>query len=284
MSNVGNSLDPQLWSPESFSRDFGKHKTDIIDFATNNVLINHPMQKFWDGFDNAAERLCDEHDNALLLKLKDWPQSDDFSKCLPRRFQNLMNSLPLKQYTHHNGRYNLVSYLPDGFVRPDLGPKMYSAYGNSGTKFEKVGTTNIHLDMSDAVNVMAHVSITNNCKHHDQEWYVQQALAVINESDCDDLTMERINLHKETPGALWHIYHPSHTSAIRDLIKKVEVENSRPLCGFSDPIHDQSHYLNHTLRERLFNEYGIKGYTIIQFYGDAVFIPAGAPHQVPILC
>jgi len=47
-----------------------------------------------------------------------------------------------------------------------------------------------------------------------------------------------------------------------------------------DPIHDQSWYLDETLRERLWTEYGVRGYTILQCVGDAVFIPAGTPHQV----
>lgn len=47
-----------------------------------------------------------------------------------------------------------------------------------------------------------------------------------------------------------------------------------------DPIHDQSWYLDQTLRKRLYEEYGVQGWAIVQFLGDAVFIPAGAPHQV----
>jgi len=47
-----------------------------------------------------------------------------------------------------------------------------------------------------------------------------------------------------------------------------------------DPIHDQSWYLDQVLRRRLYEEYGVQGWAIVQFLGDAVFIPAGAPHQV----
>lgn len=47
-----------------------------------------------------------------------------------------------------------------------------------------------------------------------------------------------------------------------------------------DPIHDQSWYLDQLLRRRLYEEYGVQGWAIVQFLGDAVFIPAGAPHQV----
>lgn len=48
----------------------------------------------------------------------------------------------------------------------------------------------------------------------------------------------------------------------------------------SDPIHDQLVYLDSDLRQRLYREYGVKGWTIAQCVGDAIFIPAGAPHQV----
>ena len=46
-----------------------------------------------------------------------------------------------------------------------------------------------------------------------------------------------------------------------------------------DPIHDQSWYLDQSLRKRLHQEYGVQGWAIVQFLGDVVFIPAGAPHQ-----
>lgn len=39
-------------------------------------------------------------------------------------------------------------------------------------------------------------------------------------------------------------------------------------------------YLNSPLRKRLKEEYGVEGYAIAQCLGDAVFIPAGSPHQV----
>ncbi len=45
------------------------------------------------------------------------------------RFDDLMENLPLPEYTKRDGRLNLASRLPNFFVRPDLGPKMYNAYG-----------------------------------------------------------------------------------------------------------------------------------------------------------
>lgn len=47
------------------------------------------------------------------------------------RFDDLMNNIPLPEYTRREGRLNLASRLPTYFVRPDLGPKMYNAYGKN---------------------------------------------------------------------------------------------------------------------------------------------------------
>merc|ERR1711928_226353 len=41
-----------------------------------------------------------------------------------------------------------------------------------------------------------------------------------------------------------------------------------------------STYLDAGLRQRLYREYGVKGYAIIQCQGDTIFIPCGACHQV----
>ena len=104
-----------------------------------------------------TERLVDENDEPMILKLKDWPPTEDFSETMPNRFSDLMRSLPLPEYTQRNGVLNLASRLPDFFVKPDLGPKMYVAYGSA--LHPKEGTTNLHLDISDAVNVMVYVGI-----------------------------------------------------------------------------------------------------------------------------
>jgi [histone H3]-dimethyl-L-lysine9 demethylase len=42
-----------------------------------------------------------------------------------------MQALPLGEYTQRTGALNLASRFPSFFVRPDLGPKMYCAYGSA---------------------------------------------------------------------------------------------------------------------------------------------------------
>ncbi|VEL11279.1 unnamed protein product [Protopolystoma xenopodis] len=65
----------------------------------------------------------------ISLKVKDWPCTDDFAEYQPARYSNLMANLPIWQYTHRDGQLNLAARLPSFFVRPDLGPKLYIAYG-----------------------------------------------------------------------------------------------------------------------------------------------------------
>lgn len=79
------------------------------------------------------------------------------------RFADLMRVLPLGEYTQRTGRLNLASRLPECFVKPDLGPKMYIAYGNA--LYPSKATTNLHLDISDAVNLMVHVGIPKDGDH-----------------------------------------------------------------------------------------------------------------------
>uniref|UniRef100_A0A0A9WZN2 [histone H3]-dimethyl-L-lysine(9) demethylase n=2 Tax=Lygus hesperus TaxID=30085 RepID=A0A0A9WZN2_LYGHE len=275
ISEVTKGLDAALWTPESFGRDFGDTKNDLVNCMTGDTVPNQPMRKFWDGFDMVSKRLKDDSGNPMILKLKDWPPGEDFAEMLPSRFSDLMKALPMSEYTHRTGRLNLASRLPECFVRPDLGPKMYTAYGSA--VHPSAGTTNLHLDISDAVNVMVYVGIPSDV---DAESCSKEVYKAIDEANCDMLTRRRVREKGALPGALWHIYMARDADKIRDLLNKVALEKGARLEPHHDPIHDQSWYLDLNLRDRLSKEYGVEGYSIVQCLGDAVFIPAGAPHQV----
>ncbi|KAG8185327.1 hypothetical protein JTE90_008232 [Oedothorax gibbosus] len=275
VQGVDEGLDMDLWRPEGFCRDFGEVKNDLVDCKTGAILKNMPMKKFWEGFENFNKRLTDDDGEYMLLKLKDWPPGEDFSEKLPTRFEDLMKGLPLPEYTHRNGILNLAGRLPSSFVRPDLGPKMYNAYGSA--LFPQKGTTNLHLDISDAVNVMVYVGIPSDGK---SEVHIHEALKAIDEGGCDSLMRFRVRNRNAKPGALWHIYNARDADKIRDMLTKVAIERGEKLEAQHDPIHDQSWYIDAELRLRLYRDYGVEGYAIAQCLGDAVFIPAGAPHQV----
>ncbi|EEC07701.1 jumonji domain-containing protein, putative, partial [Ixodes scapularis] len=275
VTDVCKSLNMSLWHPDGFCRDFGDIRNDLVNCRTGNILPNQPMRKFWEGFENFSKRMKDDDGEYMLLKLKDWPPGDDFSDMLPSRFSDLMKVLPLPEYTHRDGVFNLAGRLPECFVRPDLGPKMYNAYGSA--LYPTKGTTNLHLDVSDAVNVMVarDVGVSMNIFV-----LLAEALKAIDDGACDSLTRKRVREKNAKPGALWHIYNARDADKIRDLLNKVAVERGEKLEPHHDPIHDQSWYLDQELRERLFREYAVEGYAIAQCLGEAVFIPAGAPHQV----
>lgn len=278
VSGVSAALNAGLWCPESFSRDFGEQRNDLVNCVTGCLVPNQPMCRFWDGFDVVRLRLRDAITRRpMLLKLKDWPPGEDFADTLPTRFADLMRHLPVGDYTKRSGRFNLASRLPAVFVRPDLGPKMYNAYG-SALEPDR-GTTNLHLDISDAVNVMVYVGVSTDERGVATE-HVRAAYRAVDEAGCDIVQRQRVRTAGELVGAIWHIYALSDADKIRDMLRRVEIERGQRPEPNNDPIHDQSWYLDGALRERLYREYSVEGYAIAQCRGDAVFIPAGAPHQV----
>ncbi|KAG8439479.1 hypothetical protein GDO86_005621 [Hymenochirus boettgeri] len=275
VSGVQKKLKTELWKPDAFSLEFGDQDVDLVNCRNCAIISDVKVRDFWDGFEVIEKRLRAEDGAPMVLKLKDWPPGEDFRDMMPTRFHDLMDNLPLPEYTKRDGRLNLASRLPSYFVRPDLGPKMYNAYGLITAEDRRVGTTNLHLDVSDAVNVMVYVGIPAGESGHDEE-----VLRTIEEGDADEVTKKRIHEGKEKPGALWHIYAAKDAEKIRELLRKFGEEQGQENPPDHDPIHDQSWYLDQALRKRLLDEYGVQGWAIVQFLGDAVFIPAGAPHQV----
>ena len=278
ISNSNQFMDQKLWHPKAFCKDFGHLRTDLVNTLTGKTVPNQPLKWFWEGFENVSSRMKDSSGTPMLLKLKDWPAEDDIAKFIPRRYHDLVHDFPIQPYTLREGNCNLASYIPDYFLRPELGPKMYIAYGNA--LYSNKASTNLHLDMSDAVNLLVYVGIPSDTSYEEN---IKMVLEQIDEAGCDISMKNRVRSEGKLPGALWHIYHPGDTKKIRDLLTKVAIEKRKRLDPHDDPIHDQSTYLDAGLRRRLYEEYGVKGYPVIQCSGDTVFIPAGACHQVSVL-
>lgn len=68
------------------------------------------------------------------------------------RFDDLMKNIPLPEYTRRGGKLNLASRLPNYFVRPDLGPKMYNAYGKKSFILKVTFPTCLYEIIVDYVN------------------------------------------------------------------------------------------------------------------------------------
>ncbi|EPZ32291.1 JmjC domain-containing protein [Rozella allomycis CSF55] len=210
------NFDAHLFSPERICSLYGDQTVRVLGPnlkapGPKNMTFNEFFQDFSQTRTKAA------------MKISDWPLTDSFK-------QLFYEMMPLKEYIFDDGAYNLMKYLPESYLVPDLGPKMYAAYSCKRNK----GTTALHVDVTDAVNVL---------------------------------------LHAENGGsATWHIFHSAHSETISRFLS--------PSKRVSHPIHEQLYYLHEADLESLYVKHGIIPLTIVQEVGDAVFIPAGFPHQV----
>ena len=268
-------LEKHFWTPSIFKSKYADAEYEFIDTESQEV-VTAPLKTYWDGFENLKNRRKDKDGKSVIYKIKDWPPGEDFLDALPAQFRDLMSCIPMPEYTTHEGVRNLAVRLPKTFgLIPDLGPKMYTAYGLAS---DKMGTTNLHLDISDAVNIMVYVGTLKASP--DEKEHQKNVLQALKDSGVEEVQLKRAKEKKEKVGALWHIYDPRDSDKIRNLLNHVAIEKGEKPSSGSDPIHDQSFYLDKTLRQRLKETEGVEGYTIVQCLGDAIFIPAGAPHQV----
>ncbi|KAI8138600.1 hypothetical protein BJV82DRAFT_565069, partial [Fennellomyces sp. T-0311] len=240
VTNVMGEKSRMLWSPSTFLENHGGATTEVIDCKTRAVNESS-VKTFFEAYIDPSLRPGYADGAPAVLKIKDWPPKENFELRFPDLYHDFMEMLPIKEYCTVDGYFNLSNRLPVEYLPPDLGPKMFIAYGASEGE-QGIGTTNLHCDMADAVNVMCHASKTS-----------------------------------DHAAAVWDIFPYESLMAIRTFVTKLAEERRKKI---RDPIHDQWIYLNDVLLKRLEKEHGVKSWRIYQNPGDAVFIPAGCAHQV----
>ncbi|CAJ2630929.1 unnamed protein product [Trifolium pratense] len=294
----GLSWEPLVMRRAFCQRGTTKHKSpldvkaiDCSDWSEGDINIH----QFFTGYTNGR---LDRHGWPQVLKLKDWPPSKFFEESLPRHLAEFISSLPFKEYTNpFKGVLNLAVKLPDGVLKPDMGPKTYIAYGFDQELGRGDSVTKLHCDMSDAVNVLTHIAKVE--LDSDSIEAIKKLTQKHLKRDKRELHLHGDNQDGETnvgvldnslscgdslDGALWDIFRREDVPKLEEYLKKHFREfrhvHYSPLKQVIHPVHDQTFYLTPEHKRKLKEEYGIESWTFIQKLGDAVFIPAGCPHQV----
>ncbi|XP_031401768.1 lysine-specific demethylase JMJ25-like [Punica granatum] len=294
----GLSWDPMvMWRAlrQISHKKHGEHKEvkalDCLDWCEGEINIH----QFFAGYTNGR---LDTEGWPQILKLKDWPPSHLFHERLPRHGAEFISCLPFKEYTNpNNGPLNISVNLPEDSLKPDMGPKTYIAYGVAPELGRADSVTKLHCDMSDAVNVLTHtaeVKLTSvqlekieklKEKHRKQDQREGVEISHDTNGKADGSSQNDVDeLDFTEGGAVWDIYRREDVPKLRDYLRKHFREFRHTYCcqlpEVIDPIHDQTFFLSKEHKKKLKEEFGIEPWTFIQKLGDAVFIPAGCPHQV----
>ncbi|CAN8289231.1 unnamed protein product [Cochlearia groenlandica] len=172
------------WESEVMLRALPKRKKNSstnISIKTMECLseceVKIKAREFIDGYKKGRmyENLWPQ-----MLKLKDWPPADKFEDILPRHCDEFICALPFQEYSNPRfGILNIATKLPENFLKPDMGPKTYIAYGISAELDRGDYVTKLHCDMADAVNILtltaevtlteAHISAVKDLKRTHKE-------------------------------------------------------------------------------------------------------------------
>ncbi|CAO2812755.1 unnamed protein product [Amaranthus hypochondriacus] len=233
---------------------------DCLDWSEVDINGHHFFKVYSQG-------QCDDAKQPAMLKLKDWPPDGKFEQRLPRHSAEFIRALPFKEYTHpRDGVLNLAAKCSLRSLKSDLGLKTYIAYGRAQEMGYGDSVTKLHHHMSDVVNILVHTA----------------QVAHLGEGTHPPGNLK--GSKNDSEGALWDIFRREDALKLQEYLKRNYQDfghyRRSPSKQAIYPIHDQTFYLTQEHKRKLKEEFGIEPWTFHQKLGEAVFIPAGCPHQV----
>ncbi|CAF1043835.1 unnamed protein product, partial [Brachionus calyciflorus] len=181
-----NGRESPKWNLDEFSK-LGTQTAQIIDFTNKKKEATDTLQNFFSNFTIPGN----------VLKFSEWPKITTLKEASLELYNDYCAILPCKQFTSPTGNMNLFANLPVDCCPPDIGPKIFAG--------SKDSYTNLHIDISDSVNILFYANeLEKDKKESLKEFLVK--------SNCDKLYIER--LESETPGAIWHIFSDSDVPVI----------------------------------------------------------------------
>lgn len=254
VSGIQKTLQSHLWETEALGALGGQvHALTPLGPPQSTSLGS---TAFWEGFSRPETRPKSDEGSVLLLHraLGD----EDAS-----RVENLAASLPLPEYCAHHGKLNLASYLPPGPGLRPLVPQLWAAYGVS-PHCGHLGTKNLCVEVTDLVSVLVRAEAPLPTWHRAQKDFLS------------GLDGEGLWSPGSQVSTVWHVFRAQDTQRIRRFLQMVCPAGA----GNLEPGTPGSCYLDARLRRRLREEWGVSCWTLLQAPGEAVLVPAGAPHQV----
>ncbi|XP_041346603.1 lysine-specific demethylase hairless [Pyrgilauda ruficollis] len=263
VSGLQKRLEPRLWAPESFQPP-GQEEEEVeaVNLRAPRSRVRMSSRQFWDGFAASTASPEQEQSSGDLLKLERGLGDTELS-----RATNLQASLPLPEYCAASGRLNLASYLRSQRGRRWLRPRVCVAYG-ARPQQRNFGTKALTVEAADSISVLAHAAPAP-----------RELPLPADTEELEAPLRARLGAGGR-PGALWHIYRAEDAARIREFLLKAEQEPGQEGAAPAEP---PGRYLDPGLRRRLRDECGVSGWSLLQLPGDAVLVPAGAPHQVQSL-
>lgn len=184
-----------------------------------------------------------------------------------------------------------VNFLPNILYMAPLahgcsGPKMYNSMASSLSAGSK-GSTRLHMDMADALNVMTYAA---PCADGSLGYAVWDLFRAQDSEKIRSFIRVKFTPANALPnntntnsGSNANGGAGSANASANGQKGKTLSGRTNEWSGINDPIHGQQFYLDEELRAELYERTGVRSFRVYQRPGEAVFIPAGCAHQVRLV-